>query len=118
MKTKIVVIPTKKEITFYIGENAQDNMNVLSIGNESDIWFHAFQTSSCHVIASIPENHTKKEKSYIIKIGANLCKQFTKKLSRGNDIIINYTRLKNIVETDVVGMVQYVNIQDVRSIII
>lgn len=118
MKTSTVQIPTKKEITFYVGENAQDNMNVLNIGKDTDIWFHAHETSSCHVIALMPEQYTKKEKGYIIKIGARLCKQSTKKLTREKETMINYTRLKNIAKTEVVGMVNYKNSQDVRSILI
>ena len=109
MKTKQVILVTNKEITFYIGENAEDNMNVLNIGKNSDIWFHAHDTSSCHVVADMPEKYTKKEKGYIIKIGANLCKQHTKKLANQREIMISYTRLENISQTDVVGTVQYID---------
>ena len=49
-----------KEITYLIGKNAQDNFDIIDQSNENDIWFHAENISSCHVILKINENYDKK----------------------------------------------------------
>ena len=50
-------------------------------GAEDDLWFHAKDVSSCHVVCEVPDDiKKKKELMYIIKIGALLCKNNTQKL--------------------------------------
>lgn len=105
MKTKEVVLPNKRVITFCIGENAIDNDDVITIGDENDLWFHATDSSSSHVLAKMPEKYTKKEKSYIIKIGAQLCKYHTSKLRKEERVSISYTRKKHLQQTNTPGSV-------------
>lgn len=105
MKTHTITLSTKQDILFYIGESAGDNMIVIEKGNENDYWFHAKDSSSCHVVAIMPEKYTKKEKHQIIKAGARLCKQYTNKLRKQDKIMITYTKRKNIQITDITGSV-------------
>lgn len=110
MKTENLFIQgLNKVIAFHIGQHKNDNFNVIDKGGQDDLWFHASCTSSCHVVAIIPENISKKEKKYIIKAGAHLCKRYTTKLSRENDVEIVYTELKNVEKTQTIGCVKIKN---------
>ena len=94
-------------IHFYIGKSKDENFNVIDKGNENDLWFHAKEFSSCHVIAKIPQDITEKKNiKYIIKIGALLCKNNTNKLKSLKNIEIIYTPIKNVIKTNILGCVQ------------
>jgi len=107
MKTENVFIQgLKREIVFHIGVSKNDNFNVIDAGNPHDLWFHAKDESSCHVVGVIPEDITdKKELKYIIRTGALLCKNNTKKLKTLQHIEIIYTQIKNIEKTKIQGCV-------------
>ena len=61
MKTENVYIQAlDREIVFYIGKNQDDNFNVIDMGNENDLWFHAKDIPSCHVVCKIPDDIEKK----------------------------------------------------------
>lgn len=115
MKSQEIELPTKKRITCYIGENAKDNTSIIQNGKENDLWFHAYQCSSCHVVINMPESFTKKEKHHIIKIGAGLCKQNTNKLKKESKVTIQYTKLKNVTTTDIDGTV---NCSEISKIVV
>jgi predicted ribosome quality control (RQC) complex YloA/Tae2 family protein len=106
MKTEIVFIQgLKKEVTFYIGKNQSENFEVIDKGSPDDLWFHAKDVSSCHVVCELPANLNKKEISYIIKTGALLCKNNTNKLKGLSNVEIIYTKIENITKTKVHGCV-------------
>lgn len=97
-------------IPFYIGNNAQDNFDIIDQADPSDLWFHVKDHSSCHVIANISEitdkiKSNKKLKQYIIKKGAVLCKQNTNKFVSTKNLEIIYTNIENIEKTNVLGQV-------------
>ncbi|MBT7243705.1 MAG: DUF814 domain-containing protein [Flavobacteriaceae bacterium] len=115
MKTHTITLSTKQDILFYIGESAGDNMIVIEKGNENDYWFHAKDSSSCHVVAIMPEKCTKKEKHQIIKAGARLCKQYTNKLRTQDKIMITYTKVKHVSPALYDGSV---NIEEQKQILI
>lgn len=107
MKTENVFIQgLNEEITFYIGQNKNENFNVIDKGHSDDLWFHANDISSCHVVAIVPKNLSKKDIKYIIKMGAILCKKNTNKLKDQNGIEIIYTQIKNIEKTNIPGCVK------------
>ena len=107
MKTKIIYIKEiDREITFYIGENKNDNFNVIDMGTENDLWFHANAVSSCHIVAILPENIEKKDLRYIIKMGSLLCKMNTNKLRTLSNIEIVYTQIKNVEKMSIPGCVK------------
>jgi predicted ribosome quality control (RQC) complex YloA/Tae2 family protein len=115
MKTETIYVNKIKEtITFYIGKNAKDNFDVIDMGAPDDIWFHANHESSCHVIAIIPDNIDKHGIKSIIKIGAQLCKQHTSKLSSLTNVEIIYTQLKNVTKTNVCGAVSVLNTKTIK----
>ena len=108
MKTEIIFIKgLNQEITFYIGKNQNENFDVIDKGKSDDLWFHAKNESSCHVVCDIPEDtiQNKKMLSYIIKTGALLCKQNTNKLKSQSNVEFIYTLCKNITKTKVQGCV-------------
>jgi len=95
----------KRNITFYIGTNAVDNFTAIEAGSPEDIWFHADDASSCHVVAVVPEDIDRKEKLWIIKRGSLLVKQHTKKFVSIKNLPIIYTEIQNIEITDKAGKV-------------
>jgi predicted ribosome quality control (RQC) complex YloA/Tae2 family protein len=106
MKSETIFIQgLNKEITFWIGTSKQDNDDMIDKASENDIWFHAKNISSCHIICKIPVGIDKKEMKYIIKKGAFLCKNNTNKLKGSQNLEIIYCPIKNITKTDIVGCV-------------
>jgi len=106
MKTENIFIEAiQREITFYIGKTQNENFEVIDKGSANDLWFHANNISSCHVVAIIPDNIGKKELKYIIKVGALLCKNNTNKLKSIKNVEIIYTQLLNIEKTNTPGCV-------------
>jgi len=117
MITKSIYIPAiNQEIEFYIGENAQDNFDILDICKPIDIWFHLHKESSCHVIANMPLDckFNRNQMSKIITQGALCCKQYSNAKSKSH-VEICYTRLINIIKTHTIGQV---NAKEQKIIII
>jgi predicted ribosome quality control (RQC) complex YloA/Tae2 family protein len=86
-------------IEYKVGTNAQENTHILEQANMNDMWFHANEHSSCHVIAKMPSSSqilTKKQTMTIIKMGCMLCKQHTNKLKALKSVVMSYTTVKNI----------------------
>jgi len=110
MKTKVLFVQgLNREITFYIGENQNENFDVIDLGNPDDLWFHVNKMSSCQVVAILPEDIEKKDLRYIIKIGAMLCKSNTNKLKSLNNTEIIYAKIKHVVKTLIPGCVEILN---------
>ena len=110
MKTETLFIQgLNREITFHIGQHKSENFDVIDLGSPDDLWFHVSTESSCHVVAIIPENTSKKDRRYIIKAGAILCKKYTNKLHCANNVEIIYTEVKHIEKTQYVGCVKISN---------
>jgi len=97
-----------RTIQYQIGQNAQDNFDIIDAAKPDDLWFHLYHFSSSHVVASMPENLSKKEKSYIAKQGAVLCKQ-NSKFKSGKDIEIIYTPVCNVVKSIPIGSVHFMD---------
>jgi predicted ribosome quality control (RQC) complex YloA/Tae2 family protein len=110
MKTENLFLQgLNREITFYIGQDKNENFDVIDKGEPDDIWFHANEISSCHVIAIIPKDILHKDLKYIIKAGALLCKKYTNKLKKLTNTEIIYTQIKNIEKTEHSGCVKVKN---------
>ena len=106
MKTETIFIQAlDREILFYIGKNQKENFAVIDMGSEQDLWFHAKDESSCHVVCDLPDDINKKELQSIIKTGALLCKINTNKLKSLSNVAITYTQIKNITKTKTPGCV-------------
>ena len=118
MKTESVFITElDRNINYLIGQNARDNFAVIDEGVEDDLWFHAKLFSSCHVVCLLPDEIklTEKEKKYVIRKGAELCKEHTNKLKDIERVSIIYTEIKNVVKTKTPGLV---NTKEYKSIIV
>jgi predicted ribosome quality control (RQC) complex YloA/Tae2 family protein len=104
-----------RNIMFSVGNNASENFSVIDGSKDNDIWFHVKDFSSCHVVASIPEDVklTKKDLKYIIKQGALLCKKYSK-YSNVKDLAIIYTTINNVQKTDIIGSVLTSNIKNIK----
>ena len=103
---KILIQGLDREITFIIGKNKSDNFAVIDMGSENDLWFHAKDITSCHVVCLLSDTDIdKKDLRYIIKTGALLCKNNTNKLKSMKNVEIIYTQIKNITKTDCEGCV-------------
>jgi predicted ribosome quality control (RQC) complex YloA/Tae2 family protein len=105
----ITIKGLNRVIKFYIGKNQNENFDVIDMGESNDLWFHANEISSCHVLAKVPSDLNKKEIRYIIKMGAYLCKINTNKLKILNNVEIVYTEIKNIQKTEIPGCVKISN---------
>jgi len=110
MKEEIVSIDDLV-VVYYIGTNALDNFAVIDKGDPDDLWFHAKDVSSCHVVAKIPYTEVidKRQLKTIIKRGALICKQNTSKLNTLEKTEFIYTKVKNVTKTDKPGLVTVTN---------
>ena len=114
MKTENIIIKSlKREVIFYIGKKQTENFEVIDKGKPDDLWFHAKDISSCHVVCEVPPDIDKKDLRYIITVGALLCKNNTNKLKSLKNVDIIYTQIKNVTKTDVDGCVLTQNVKTI-----
>jgi predicted ribosome quality control (RQC) complex YloA/Tae2 family protein len=92
-------------VTYWIGQNAKDNFDILDKADENDLWFHLYNQPSCHVIARLPGKLDRDDLHHVRKQGAVLCKQYSRFASAKNVNII-YTYIKNIEKSEVEGSVR------------
>jgi predicted ribosome quality control (RQC) complex YloA/Tae2 family protein len=88
MKSETIFVEgLNKEVTFWIGLNKEDNDEMIDKASPNDIWVHANNISSCHVICRMTDDNEKidvnknnrtKDTKYIVKMGALVCKKNTK----------------------------------------
>jgi predicted ribosome quality control (RQC) complex YloA/Tae2 family protein len=98
-------------IKFYIGQNAQENFDLLDSSkmiNSEYIWFHLNSFPSSYVImySTLDEIKNLSENNIddFLNFGANLCKENSKYKYLKNLKII-YTSLKRLTKTDKIGEV-------------
>lgn len=112
MKQEIFVYKSKQYI-IEIGENKDDNFNIIDLASNSDIWFHVEDMLSCHVILKT-EQKTCDIPRQVIKRCAYLCK-INSKAKKMLKCVINYTRINNVSKTEIPGKV---NVKNFKSIIV
>jgi predicted ribosome quality control (RQC) complex YloA/Tae2 family protein len=105
----------KTPVTFYIGRSQQENHAVLDHGKPTDLWFHLADTSSCHVVAVLPDDCDRKMRGSILRRGADLCKQHTAKSASHRDVAITYTTVANVTKDTIPGRV---TVHNGRTIVI
>jgi len=106
MKTETVLLPSQTIIQFYIGQNARENTELVKDSDDDDIWFHAADgVSSCHVVAKIKETIDPTDTTFLLKTGAQLCKNYTNKLKAIKRVPIIYTTVNNVHTTKTHGEV-------------
>tara|TARA_B100000902_G_C26819675_1_gene673311 strand:+ start:70 stop:414 length:345 start_codon:yes stop_codon:yes gene_type:complete len=94
------------DIKYIIGQNANENWNILENAckiNDNYIWFHLNSFPSCFVImySSIDDLCDSSLNDYLT-YGATLCKQNTKYRNLA-DLKICYTQLKKLKKTNKIG---------------
>lgn len=104
----------KENIEFLIGENAQDNFDVIDASDPEDIWFHLTELPSCHIVAKIPfyDNYNRKQIHKIVVQGADICKQHSKFKSQ-KKVQVTYTKIKNVNKTHITGSVMLVEFSNI-----
>jgi len=116
MKTINLLIPKlNQEITFLVGSNARENVDIITSSKPTDIWFHVAEYPSAHVVAKIPDtliNEPNKILLPIITQGAVICKQVSKYASKRKLQII-YTKIINVHPTDILGTVSLTTSKDI-----
>ena len=95
------------EYMIEIGQNKQDNFDIIDSANPTDIWFHVEGMSSCHVILKTDEK-IRDIPHQVLKRCAYLCK-INSKAKTMNKCNISYTTINNVTKTDIIGQVEIIN---------
>jgi len=98
VKLETIVIDDLEHVVL-IGQNAQENSELVKKCDQEDIWFHLKNSSSPHVI--LQTQNRIIEKRYLNKVAA-LVYQYTRKYTREPVI---YTEIKNVKLTCTPGLV-------------
>jgi predicted ribosome quality control (RQC) complex YloA/Tae2 family protein len=105
------------EFTYWIGESAQDNWDIIDKADPNDIWFHLADHPSAHVILRMPEKMTLKKMSKQTLIHCAVqCKLHSKfsNISTKNKMKVIYTEIKNVSKADKPGAVYTKKENDVK----
>src|SRR5687768_4490993 len=89
--------------TIRVGDNAQDNWDLVDESSQNDIWFHVDNHPSCHVVLNVGERRQSPHKT-VLNYCAALCKEGSK-VSNHKNIKIIHTEIKNVKKADIVGSV-------------
>ena len=81
--------------TINVGRNVKENWDIIDMSKQNDIWFHADNEPSSHVVLLVGD--IKKPHRKVIKYCAFLCKSYSK-VKNMNKVSIIYTQIKNIVK--------------------
>ena len=101
----------ERDITYWIGENAQDNWDMIDKSEQNDIWFHLDGHPSTHVIlkiADLGKNMLKKISKQTLIHCAVQCKlhsKFGEISSNKQKMKVIYTEVKNVSKADKLGSV-------------
>lgn len=111
MRTHTIQVTPDLEVVYEVGQNAQENHDLIDAADPADLWFHVTGRPSCHVIAHVPakvhESPSKQRRAALRKIitqGAMLCKRFSKYASE-KQLSMDVTSIANVTKTDVPGSV-------------
>ena len=97
--------------TLYIGQNAQENWDIIGNSHQNDIWFHAEGVPSCHVVLEV--GNCKLIDKSIFKKCAITCKEHTNKLLSIKKLKIIYTNIKNVKKSTIIGSVTTTNTKNI-----
>lgn len=99
---------TYENIKFLLGQNAQENWDILEEAQKINcnyIWFHLNSFPSSYVIMySCIEDLSDNSLNNYLTYGATLCKNYSK-YKNYNDLKICYTTLKKLSKTNKIGEV-------------
>ena len=95
------------EYVIEIGQNKQDNFDIIDSANDTDIWFHVQDIPSCHVILKTEEK-IRNIPHQVLKRCAYLCK-INSKAKTLPKCEISFTTINNVTKTNIIGQVQIKN---------
>jgi predicted ribosome quality control (RQC) complex YloA/Tae2 family protein len=92
-----------EDIQFHIGENAQDNWDILKKSKQNWIWFHLDDFPSPYVILTESLKNIKKTNKFneLINFGCSLCKENSKYSNQKVKVI--WTTCKNVSLGNTIG---------------
>lgn len=102
---------TFNDIQILIGENANENWNIINFDSQLT-WLHLNSFPSCHVI--IKDNNYDKD---VLYYAAQLCKENTK-FKRIKNLKVCYTKCNNLIKGKDTGSVIFKSKRQVKTIII
>lgn len=85
-----------------IGENKDENDELVASSKQTDIWFHLDSLPSCHIVIECDTKNPITKP--MIKYCAALCKENTKYRNH-KKVKVKYTEIKNVKRTKVPGRV-------------
>ena len=100
-----------KQYIIEIGQNKQENFDIIDSACPTDIWFHVEDMPSCHVILKTDEKLSDIPRQ-VIKRCAYLCK-INSKAKTMSKCVINYTTINNVTKTEILGQVHVKNYKTV-----
>lgn len=86
-----------------IGQDKQDNFDIIDSSNQTDIWFHIKDIPSCHVVLQTDVN-IKDIPRQVVKRCAYLCK-INSKAKKLRHCKVSYTSINNVKKTNIIGQV-------------
>jgi predicted ribosome quality control (RQC) complex YloA/Tae2 family protein len=111
MRTHLIQVTPDLEVSYDVGQSAQENHDMIDAAEPTDLWFHVTGRPSCHVIAHVPdevlESPSKPRRAALRKImtqGAVLCKRFSKYASEKR-LSMDVARVADLEKTDIPGTV-------------
>lgn len=104
---RIIDYKIDKEMIYWIGENAQDNWDIVDKSDKNDIWFHLADHPSAHVILKMNDLILKKISKGTLKYCAIQCKKHSKfsNISSKQKMRVVYTEIRNVSKGDKPGAV-------------
>jgi predicted ribosome quality control (RQC) complex YloA/Tae2 family protein len=95
------------EMVYWIGENAQDNWDIIDKADKNDIWFHLADHPSAHVILRTENLPIKKISRHILIHCGIQCRLHSKwaNISYKQKVKVIYTEIKNVSKADNPGAV-------------
>jgi predicted ribosome quality control (RQC) complex YloA/Tae2 family protein len=108
MKRETVII-NDKEYTILIGQNANENDQIIKMSNQNDIWFHFENISGPHIVLCSDGDTIPKR--YLNEVA---CKLFLYKQKAPKNQNVIYTQIKNVKLTDIPGLVKTKNLNVIK----
>lgn len=96
-------------VTYRVGQNAEDNTQLIKNSKQDWRWFHLESFSSCHVVVCQPDVDNS-----IILHAANLVKEHSK--FKFNNIGVSYCKISNLKHGTKPGSVTFVSNRQVKKI--
>jgi predicted ribosome quality control (RQC) complex YloA/Tae2 family protein len=115
MKSEQIELLTPNHITLdvLIGQNAQENWDLIDNSDNDDIWFHLDDMPSSHVVLKLNGLNIKDLPKQVIYKAAVACKKNSKAKSL-NSVNVIYTFIKNVTKAETVGSVNTSNTKIIK----